>query len=203
MTAEAQLERPERQNGETYAESPVAANPETPQELSAADLAQIEADKKLLEESAEGPVCVEDLVEEDIEEAPQEGLEVLESVQIEEAPGIPLVVFGGKPVHISLGQKLNMVMAGLTAAEGQKLKASMTQGYASSSSFSGTTHTKGFAADFVTGTWSDSGATPISVEHIHTALLHESNSDLISNVTKPGAHRHVEKEIAKRPRHPV
>lgn len=133
-------------------------------------------------------------------------------------------VFGGKPVHPSLVKRLERILAGLTWLERRKVKASVTQGWAPASPWSKDTHATGHAIDFATKTWSaalirkvislfqqngfeavlrlrgeDIGTgAPIKTEHIHAVLRGYGNSQILSQVTAPGAHRHVEVELKKR-----
>lgn len=132
--------------------------------------------------------------------------------------------FGGHPIHPSLAPRLEKVLAGLSWLEKARLKASVVQGWAAPSPWSLDTHATGHAVDFATRGWSDAlirkvvsllqangfeavlrlkgedlglGAL-VKTEHIHCVLVGYGNSKILSQVTRPGAHRHIEKELAKR-----
>lgn len=168
-------------------------------------------------------VCPEDEVEDG--QANQDVMgELATSAGLEAATASGFVTFGGKLVHPRLGSPLNLVMSDLSTTEGEKLKRSVSRGKFGSGGTSGNTHSKGFAIDFITTTWTDdfirkvvrslqrhgcqavlrlngevvSGIT-MPVEHIHAALNGESNATALANVTAPGRHRHIERMLARRP----
>lgn len=132
--------------------------------------------------------------------------------------------FGGKPVNPDIVPCLEMVLARLSWLEKRRLKASVVQGWAPSSPWSKSTHATGHAVDFATSTWSDdfirkvvhafqksgfeivlrlkgedigTGA-PVGTEHLHAVLRGRGNAAILAELTRFGARRHIERELAMR-----
>lgn len=142
-------------------------------------------------------------------------------------PSVPYETFGGHPVAPGFVPALQAVVVGLTVDEARTVKASVAQGWAPASSWSGPTHADGYAIDFAVHGWGDAlirkvarlfqanqcqavlrepgeilgpHIDPVTMEHMHVVHDNHGNACLLMAATRCGGPRYIETEIAKRDR---